>query len=603
MRETTGANSRRPLRIANISGFLGDRRDAALELLAEPDLDVLSGDWLAELSMVILRKLRERDPSGGFPAQFLRQIEPVLGTCLDRGIRIVSNAGGLNPLGCARALDEMASALGLPATVGSVHGDDILDRMPSLLAAGEITAFPKGAAVAVDAEDAIVANAYLGAWGIVDLLRRGADVVVTGRVSDASLIVGPAAWWHEWDRTDWSRIAGAVTAGHVIECGTQACGGNFAFFDEVPGMDRIAFPIAEIAEDGSAVITKAQGGGCVTVETVTAQLVYEIQGPRYLSPDATVDLESIRLTQEGPDRVRISEVVGEAPPEDLKVSMAVKGGYRNSMMIGITGLDAERKRDVAERAVWSAIPGGKDAFDRVNVELLGRPVEDPKAFDEAYSFLRIAVLGRDRKTVGRGFSSAVVETALASIPGFFLTSPPQDATEVALFRPVLVRAACVDAIATLGEESFTIASAVPNRTAGEPVRAQVDAENDALPPGGDDVVRLPLGTVAGARSGDKGGDANIGLWTWTPHAHAWLQSAITPDLIRQLIPRAGDLEIEIHRLPNLKAVNIVIHGLLEDGASSGLSVDNQAKALGEYLRSRLVDIPRSVVEQARRNVT
>src|SRR5580704_13128423 len=307
------------LRIANCSGFFGDRLTAPRELLEGGPIDVLTGDYLAELTMLILWKTRQRDPALGYARTFYRQMEEVLATCVERGVKVVANAGGLNPAGLARALRDLAARLGIDVHVAHVEGDDILGRLGPLQAAGDPLAHLDTGRPLVEAgSDPVSANAYLGGFGIAEALSGGADVVVTGRVTDASLVVGPAAWWFGWSRTDWDRLAGAVVVGHVIECGTQTTGGNYAFFGEVPGLEHPGFPIAEMAADGSAVITKHPGtGGLVSVGTVTAQLLYEIAGPRYPNADVVADFSTINLEQVGPDRVRLWGVSGQPAPDQL----------------------------------------------------------------------------------------------------------------------------------------------------------------------------------------------------------------------------------------------------------------------------------------------
>src|SRR5689334_7308458 len=295
------------------------------EMLTGGELDYLTGDYLAELTMLILARDRAKAPDRGYAKTFLKQLEECLGLAHDRGVRIVANAGGLNPAGLAEAVRELAQRLGVPVSVAHVEGDDLVARAAE---------FGFGSPLA--------ANAYLGAWGIVDCLNSGADVVVTGRVTDASVIVGPAAAHFGWSRTDYDQLAGAVAAGHIIECGAQATGGNFAFFTEIDDLTHPGFPLAEVRADGSSVITKHPGtGGAVTVETVTAQLLYEVGGPRYENPDVTLRLDSIRLQADGADRVRLSGVVGEPPPPTLKVGLNVLGGFRNDVTFVLTGLDIE----------------------------------------------------------------------------------------------------------------------------------------------------------------------------------------------------------------------------------------------------------------------
>ena len=417
------------LRIANCSGFFGDRLSAAREMVDGGPIDVLTGDWLAELTMLILARQRQRQPGSGYARTFLRQMEDVLGTCLERGIKVVSNAGGLDPAGCAAALHELAQRLGLYPRIAYIEGDDLLPRLDELRASGETFAhFDTGESLtAVPA----TANAYVGGFGIATALEHGADVVIIGRVTDAALVVGPGVWRHGWSRDAWDQLAGAVVVGHILECGAQATGGNYSFFEEVPGIEHCGFPIAELFQDSSAVITKHQGtGGLVSVGTVTAQLLYEIDSPRYFNADVVARFDTIQLQQAGPDRVSVSGVRGEPAPERLKVGLSFAGGFRNSMTFVLTGLDLQAKADVALRTLWSAFPGGSSYFDSVFSELRG---------DQ----LRVTVKDRDEAKVGRAFSSRVVEMALASYPGFFTTTPPGDASPFGVFWPTTVCASAV----------------------------------------------------------------------------------------------------------------------------------------------------------------
>ena len=582
------------LRVGNCSGFFGDRLSAAKEMVSGGDIDVLTGDWLAELTMIILRRQMAKNPEAGFARTFINQVEDVLGTCLEKGIKIVSNAGGLNPAGAARAVEQVAEKLGLTVKVAYVDGDDILAQVPELIAAGKLTGLDTGAPVDLDGRTPLAANAYLGGWSIAEALGRGADVVVTGRVTDAAVVVGPAAWKFGWKRNDYDKLAGAIIAGHVIECGGQATGGNFAFYDEVADYRRLGFPIAEIREDGSSVITKHPGtGGQVTIDTVKAQLLYEVGGPQYANPDATALLDSITLKQAGPDRVEISDVRGNPPPSGLKVSMAVEGGYRNQMLLVLTGDDPEGKAAVAETAIWDMIPGGKDAYERVEVDLIGNTAEDPTTFGAANTILRIAVADRNEKLVGRAFSGAVIQTGLASYPGLFGTSPPGGATSYETYIPAVVAGDVVTAHGQIGDESFELAESgtLESRELDGPA---YDEGKLSTPSG--QTRRVALGTIAGARSGDKGGHANVGLWARSQEAFDFLNEHLSTARLRELIPGAEELQIRRYPLPNLWAVNFVVEGFLGDGVSSSLRFDAQAKGLGEFVRSRHIDIPVSLLQ-------
>src|SRR5580692_5809717 len=306
---------RRPVRIANCSGFYGDRAAAAREMVDGGPIDVLTGDYLAELTMLILWKARQKDPGLGYATTFLRQLEEVLGTCLERGVKIVANAGGLNPEGLARQVTALAARLGLAARVAYITGDDLAPVIGDLQAAGhEFTNLDTGQPLAKADLPVVTANAYLGGWGITAALDAGADIVICPRVTDASLVTGPAAWWHGWARDDFDELAGAVVAGHVIECGPQATGGNYSFPQEITSPGRPGYPIAEVAADGSSVITKHDGtGGLVSPGTVTAQLLYEIGAPAYLNPDVVAHFDTIRLARQGPDRVALTGTRGSPP--------------------------------------------------------------------------------------------------------------------------------------------------------------------------------------------------------------------------------------------------------------------------------------------------
>jgi hypothetical protein len=568
----------RAIRIGNISGFYGDRSNAAREMLDGGEVDLLCGDYLAELTMLILAKAQAKDPDGGYAKTFLAQMRDVLADCVSRGVKVVSNAGGLNPAGLAAALSE----LGTGARVAYVEGDDLRGSLES------ITPPVNGKPVS--------ANAYLGGWGIAEALAAGADVVVTGRVTDASLVVGPAAWWHGWGRGDFDALAGAVVAGHVIECGPQATGGNYSFLDEITDRRYPGFPIAEVATDGSSVITKHPGtGGLVSVGTVTAQLLYEIAAPAYLGPDCTSHFDTLELTQDGEHRVAISGVRGSAPPPTLKVALNESGGYRNTMTLVLTGLDIEAKAALAEQLLFEVL-GGRDRFAEVDVRLLRFDRPDAPSNAEATAHLRITVKDPDPRVVGRAFSNATMELALGGYAGFHTTTPPSAESAFGVYHPAAVPREAVTHAVVLPDGSRSVV-ADPSTDVRKVSLQTLDVRDSALitPPDGP-TTRAPLGTVVGARSGDKGGNANIGIWTRTDAEYAWLREFLTGERVRELLgPEAAELDLEIHELANLRALNVVVHGILGDGVASSTRPDPQAKGLGEYLRSRVVDVPESLL--------
>ena len=574
------------IRIANCSGFYGDRLSAAKEMVEGGPIDALTGDWLAELTMLILARTQAKRPGSGYARTFVTQMEQVMGTCLDQGIKVVSNAGGLNPDHCAEAVAEVADTLGLNPTIAYVNGDNLLPRLDELREAGiDILDLETGEPVAP--VDYISANAYLGAWGIVEALNRGADIVVTGRTTDAAIVAGPAAWHHGWARDDWDAMAGAVAAGHVIECGTQATGGNYSFFTEIPGLERAGFPIAEIEADGSSIITKHPGtGGAVTVGTVTSQLLYEIGPPGYLGPDVTARFDTMQLSQEGPDRVRISGTRGERPPGHLKVSMNAWGGYRSDIVLALTGLDIEAKAELLEAAFWEAAPIAPDAFASVTTTVVRTDHDDPSSNEAATAQWRLTVKDSDeRKT--KAIAVGINDMALATIPGFYGLSGAGIGKPFGVHTSGLVSADLVPQhVAMLGGGRSVVESVAPE--GGGPVAAVVP-DLPEVPSG--ETHRVPLGTILGSRSGDKGGNANLGVFARSIEAYAWMAQELTVERMRELLPEAAGLSIDRHELPNLWSLNFVIHGILQEGVAASTRQDGQAKSLGEWFRARHADIP------------
>ena len=445
----------------------------------------------------------------------------------------------------------------------------------------------------------MTANAYLGGWGITAALAAGADIVVCPRVTDASLVTGPAAWWHGWARDDYDELAGALVAGHVIECGPQATGGNYSWLDEITDRRYPGFPIAEVAADGSAVITKHPGtGGLVSPGTVTAQLLYEIAEPAYRNPDVIAHFDTVHLAQAGPDRVAISGTQGSPPPPDLKVAINYLGGYRNTMTLVLTGLDIAAKAAWAEQELFGIL-GGQDSFAEVDVRLLRFDRPDAPSNEQATAHLRITVKDPDPGKVGRRFSNATMELALGGYAGFHTTTPPTPESAFGVYWPALIPATEVEHTVVLPDGTRQLippAEGNPTYVGYEP--AGPSSTYVGYRPAGGRTIRAPLGRICAARSGDKGGNANVGVWTRDPAAFGWLRAYLTADRVQELIPEAATLPVHRYELANLSALNFVLVGLLGDGVAASARPDPQAKGLGEYLRSRFADIPAEFVTEA-----
>jgi hypothetical protein len=403
------------------------------------------------------------------------------------------------------------------------------------------------------------------------------------------VVVGSAAWWWSWTPNDYDALAGAVAAGHVIECGPQATGGNFSGFRSIGDLTQPGFPIAEIDCDGSSVITKNPGtGGAVTRDTVTAQLLYEIGAPAYLNSDVTTHLDTATLADLGDDRVQIRGVRGSAPPVTTKVAITGVGGWENSMILALTGIDLDAKAALVERSVNGYIDT-VDGLDAVAIDRIGRAKQDPDSQNAGTELLRIAVQGT-KEAAGRAFSSQMVELALSSYPGLYTLGPPQPGSAFGVYWPALLDQAQLEHTVHHHDgttETIARGDAQDTRREMSPLGDPPVAQESWT----DELVVATLGEIVHARSGDKGGDANLGVWVRNPKAWAWLTTSLTVDELRRLLPETRELVIERFELPNLGAINFVLRGLLGTGATSSLRLDAQAKALGEWLRARSAKVP------------
>ncbi len=582
------------IRIANCSGFYGDKLSAAREMVEGGPIDVLTGDYLAELTMSILFSQKMKKPETGYVGTFLKQVREVITPCLEGNIKIVTNAGGLNPKGMAEAVEAIISELGLEAKVAYIDGDDLMPRLAELAGAGEtLTNIDTGAALSDAGSPPATANAYLGAWGIKEALDQGADIVICPRVTDAAVVIGPAAWKFGWRRNNYDALAGALAAGHIIECGAQATGGNYSFFEEVPSFDNVGYPIAEIEADGSFTITKHPGtGGLVSEGTVTAQLLYEISSPAYLNPDVISHFDTLEITQTGPDRVRVSGCRGSTPPPSHKVCINTLGGYRNGMEILLTGLDIEEKAALIADTVFRSV-GGREQFDEVTEQVIRSDKPDPATNEEAFASLRITVKSRDQKLVGRVFTAKIIELALANIPGFAARDMSgSGGSPYVVHWPALVDSKHIrERVHLAGSEVEIVPTSQMDLE--EIYYQKVPADIPALP--GGETAPLPFGRLFGTRSGDKGGCANLGVWARTDAAYGFLYDFLTVDKLKELLADTAEFEIERFELPNIRALNFYIHGILGEGVSSSTRVDGQAKSLGEYLRAKHIEVPKILI--------
>ena len=584
------------IRIGNCSGYYGDKLSAAKDMVEGGPLDVLTGDYLAELTMAILfnQKL-QRGEDKGYVGTFLKQVKAVAETCKEKNIKIVTNAGGLNPASMANEIEKILGELGISLKVAYITGDDLMPRMDALIKDGETFAnIDRQIPIKDSGCQTLTANAYLGAWGIKEALDAGADIVVCPRVTDAAVVIGPAAWKFNWNRDDYDALAGALAAGHIIECGCQATGGNYSFFKEVPSFDNVGYPIAEIKSDGSFYITKHPNtGGLVSTGTVTAQLLYEISSPAYLNPDVIAHFDTLKIEQDSKDRVYVSGCRGSSPTQSHKVCINLAGGYRNGMEFILTGLDIEEKAKIITDALFHSV-GGQDQFDEVSILLDRTDKEDPNSNEEAMASLRVSVKSKNADLVGRMFSAKMIELALANYPGFFTGGGVRSGGPVLVYWPALIDSKHIKETVHVDGKKIEV---LPTNQLGLEEIYYQKQPIDVPPAPSDAPLRKPLGELFGARSGDKGGCANIGVWAKTENAFSFLNEYLTVETLKKLMPDVAEFDIDRYELPNILSLNFYIHGILQDGVSSNTRKDGQAKSLGEYLRSKYIDMPKSLIEE------
>ena len=583
------------IKIANCSGYYGDKLSAAKEMVEGGPIDVLTGDYLAELTMTILfNQKMQRGEDKGYVGTFLKQVKDVAESCKNKNIKIVTNAGGLNPSSMASEIEAILGELKIDLKVAYIDGDDLMPRLGDLNDQGEVFKnIDKNIPLAESGYQTLTANAYLGAWGIKEALDKGADIVVCPRVTDAAVVIGPAAWKFNWQRTDYDALAGALAAGHIIECGCQATGGNYSFFKEVPSFDNVGYPIAEIENDGSFTITKHPGtGGLVSVGTVTAQLLYEIGSPAYINPDVIGHFDTLSIEQEDTDRVYVSGCRGSTPPSTHKACINLAGGYRNGMDLVLTGLDIEEKAEAFTNALFNSV-GGKDQFDEVSINLHRTDKENPNSNEEAMATLSLSVKSNNPDLVGRLFSAKIIELSLANYPGFFSGGGGKKPGPVIVYWPALVDSKHIKEYVHLKGDTIEI---IPTSQLNFEENFYQKNPIEIAPALKGNTKEIPFGQLYGARSGDKGGCANMGVWAKTDKAFSFLYEFLTVEKLKELLPDLNKFDIDRYDLPNIKSLNFYIHGILEDGVSSNNRKDGQAKSLGEYLRAKFVEIPIEIIE-------
>ncbi|MDA0657470.1 MAG: DUF1446 domain-containing protein [Planctomycetota bacterium] len=582
------------IRIGNAQAFWGDRTSAAIELLTqEPDLDYLTMDYLAEVSMSILAQQRERDASCGYPQDFVHVVRGLAPYWANGGrCRLVANAGGLNPQACAIACAAALEAAGCRSIkIAVVSGDDVLHLLRADASVEyDFQNLDSRASLLTVRDRLITANAYLGAAGIVAALRAGADIVITGRVADPSMVVAPCVYEFQWQLDDWDRLAGATVAGHLLECGTQVTGGISTDWLNVPDVTHIGFPIAEIDGDGQCIITKPKdSGGHVTVETVKEQLIYEIGDPRrYLSPDVIVAFDQLQVERIAADRVRVTGARGIQGPQTLKVSATYHDGYRAAGMLTIFGSNAVHKARCCGQMILRRLAERGCVFRDTIVECLGNGESVPVAGcvhnSEASmeTVLRIAVES-DSRADAETFGREVIPLVTSGPPG--TTGYAEGRPRVhSIFRywPCLIGADQVSQHVDYIMTQATTASTQTDTRESWPTQHRGDLRVPELhcEPSRHGRSTIPtLGDIAFGRSGDKGTAANIGILAKSVKDFGWIRQWLTADRVQEYFEPLNVDAVERFELANLQGFNFVLQGVLR----RGLRNDAQGKALAQAL--------------------
>ena len=588
--------------IANCGGFWGDDPTAARRQVEGGPVDYLVMDYLAEVTMAILQKQRQRKPDAGYATDFVAQLRDVLPTCVERGIKVISNAGGVNPLACKAAVEKLADELGVGdrVRVGVVLGDDIYDSLDDLIDGGETLAnMDTGRPLSDERANVLSANVYLGAAPVVRALELGANIVITGRVTDTGVTLAPMIHEFGWAADDWNRLAAGIVAGHIIECGTQCTGGNFTDWHKVKSYSNLGFPLVEVLPDGSFTVTKHPGtGGLVSVHTVSEQLLYEMGAPQYLAPDCIARFDSIRLAQDGPDRVKVTGIVGEPPPEKLKVSVSFAHGYRAFGRLIVSGPDALAKAEKVAQIFWECA-GGPELYEDASTQFLAWSGTHPSLTDSEPSeiIVQVAVRDSDAKKINSRFGVQVVPRVLGSVPGitYFADMGRPRASDIVGYWPALISREAVPMRVVVGEQEADVPQL--NLTTAAPAGAPFTPEAPPRAQGGvGQTVKVPLSRLCLARSGDKGDTCNVGLLARSAAIYGWMVDTITPAFVKERFAGICKGGVDRHEVPNLLACNFLLHESLGGGGTMSLLLDAQGKTYAQYLLATEVEVETALLD-------
>ncbi|KAK0388936.1 hypothetical protein NLU13_2513 [Sarocladium strictum] len=597
---------RAPIRIGNASGAIGDGIDQVYRLASSGAVDAITADYLAEFNIAWKAIELQTQPDLGYEPNFLEQLAWDNGAgaraVADNRIKVVHDGGALNPRGLAEKTDQYFQSLGIRnVKVAWVEGDNVTEQIKSGRLGNVRHLDYANTNFSAKEGQPLAANVYTGQRGIIKALEQGADIVICGRCCDASPVMALCSWWHGWAPTDHDRLAGSLMAGHLTECGAYVTGGNYCGAREIPNLHHCGYPIAEVAADGTSVITKPPGtNGAVTVDTCKAQLLYEIQGPRYLNPDVSAQIDQAKLEQVGKDRVRLTGIVGLPAPETAKVAICLLGGYQAEISGYAAGLDTDFKFELMRSQVMGQI--NQDDFTTFSIDKYGSAPADPKSQKECTVHFRFFAQS-PRLEAFTQFRRAIFYNGMQGYCGLHLgmdwrTMVPKPYVR---YFPALVQQSMLPELTVhfVTGETFI---ARPHVATSTDVVTKVPQTLEPAPTVSvtsfGKTVKRPLGDLCFARSGDKGGNANVGFWVRDAAAYPWALSFLTPSKLMELLGDDWDARYSIERceFPQLNAVHFLIRGFLQEGVSSSSILDGFGKSIGEFLRARVVDLPVAFVE-------
>ncbi|KAL6364091.1 hypothetical protein LRP88_03524 [Fusarium phalaenopsidis] len=600
-----GELGKRPVRIANCSGYCGDPAEELLKQATLGDVDFITGDYLAEVNLAANAEAFANGKHPGYESSALEGLKMTLDVINTKGIKVALNGGALNPKGLAEAVAELVKERNANLTVAYISGDDVL-----LEVLGSSVKFEQGMTLSSDLNpEAIVsANAYLGARGIVAAFRNGADIVIAGRVSDASPVIAAAWYWWSWSDTDYNQLAGGLVAGHLIECSAYVTGGNYAGFTDAKygGWERFihpGFPIAEVDADGSCVITKHPGtGGFVDEDTVKCQLLYELQGNVYLHSDSKAVLDEVTIKEVGPNRVRVNGIRGLPPPPSTKAAIFYKGGYESQLLLNTAGYDWEAKCDLLEKQVRLQLGDKANEIGILEFQRVGVPADNPRTQDSSTMYIRIIAQGKNSKSLML-VPKAISDISLKHFHGFHCSLDMRTAfpKPFLAYYPAIWEQSAIRETVTFINDAVSSSIHPPIDAGIPPVfgplssRDSYDTASPVALTGPKKKIRL--GDVALARSGDKGGNLNVGVFVRTQRQWDWLRTYLSREQMWCLLGDDADDSYTIERVEfgHIFAVHFVIYGILGRGVSSSTRLDAFGKGFADYLRDKTVEVPEELI--------